>query len=102
MIMRSARCAEESVYIVMPENKEVVEELVNIRRRRARSRCLAFSVSKKAEKCEKCEIGTKGAKVKLNKKIQNCKIILHGVMSALNFGFCFILHITLCSSLAPP
>lgn len=36
MIMRSARCAEESEYIVMPENKEVVEELVNIRRRRAR------------------------------------------------------------------
>ena len=30
------RCAEESEYIAMPEDKEVVEELVNIRRRRAR------------------------------------------------------------------
>ena len=30
------RCAEESEYIVVPEDKEVVEEPVNIRRRRAR------------------------------------------------------------------
>ena len=30
------RCAEESEYIVVPEDKEVVEETVNIRRRRAR------------------------------------------------------------------
>ena len=30
------RCAEESEYIAEPEDKEVVEEPVNIRRRRAR------------------------------------------------------------------
>ena len=30
------RCAEESEYIVVPEDKEVVEEPVNIRRRKAR------------------------------------------------------------------
>ena len=30
------RCAEESEYIVVPEDKEVVEESTNIRRRRAR------------------------------------------------------------------
>ena len=30
------RCAEKSEYIVVPEDKEVVEEPVNIRRRRAR------------------------------------------------------------------
>ena len=32
----ASRCAEESEYIVVPEDKEVVEEPVNIRRRRAR------------------------------------------------------------------
>ena len=30
------KCAEESEYIVMPEKPEIVEETVNIRRRRAR------------------------------------------------------------------
>ena len=32
----ASRCAEESEYIAVPEDKEVVEETVNIRRRRAR------------------------------------------------------------------
>ena len=32
----ASRCAEESEYIAVPEDKEVVEEPVNIRRRRAR------------------------------------------------------------------
>ena len=32
----ASRCAEESEYIAVPENKEEVEESVNIRRRRAR------------------------------------------------------------------
>ena len=32
----ASRCAEESEYIAEPEDKEVVEESVNIRRRRAR------------------------------------------------------------------
>ena len=32
----ASRCAEESEYIAEPEDKEVVEEPVNIRRRRAR------------------------------------------------------------------
>ena len=31
-----SRCAEESEYIAVPKDKEVVEETVNIRRRRAR------------------------------------------------------------------
>ena len=32
----ASRCAEESEYIAVPKDKEVVEETVNIRRRRAR------------------------------------------------------------------
>ena len=32
----ASRCAEESEYIAAPEDKEVVEESVNIRRRKAR------------------------------------------------------------------
>ena len=32
----ASRCAEESEYIAVPENTEVVEEAMNIRRRRAR------------------------------------------------------------------
>lgn len=32
----ASKCAEESEYIVVPEDKEVVEEPVNIRRRKAR------------------------------------------------------------------
>ena len=32
----AARCAEESEYIAVPEDKEVVEEPVNIRRTRSR------------------------------------------------------------------
>ena len=32
----ASRCAEGSEYIAVPEDKEVVEEPVNIRRRRAR------------------------------------------------------------------
>ena len=32
----AARCAEESEYITVPEDKEVVEEPVKIRRRKAR------------------------------------------------------------------
>ena len=32
----ASRCAEESEYIAAPEAKEVVEESVNIRRRKAR------------------------------------------------------------------
>ena len=32
----ASRCAEESEYIAVPEKREVTEESVNIRRRRAR------------------------------------------------------------------
>ena len=32
----ASRCAEESEYIAVPKDKEVVEEPVNIRRRKAR------------------------------------------------------------------
>ena len=38
----AARCAEESEYIAESEEIEKAEEPVNIRRRRARERCLAF------------------------------------------------------------
>ena len=43
----AARCVEDGEYIAEPEEIEKVEEPVSIRRRRARQRCLAFSMRKK-------------------------------------------------------